>query len=86
MAKTTVNDRPQRNSIALMASCEIEALGKAIGREAGSNVDIDEYERETVLRALAARIVALNSVISSVLDNDDSTTEELSAIVEAGHA
>lgn len=74
---TALKQKARRMEMALHASFEVEAITRHLNRELP--MEQSEYQH---LRALVVRILSLNSVVLSVLDNDDRTTEELHDIME----
>ena len=78
-----VGDTEQRRAAALAAVYQIEVLLKSISREVDAGNDVDEYERETVIRALVGRANVLNDVVGKAIDKDDRTpTAQLKGVVE----
>lgn len=74
---TVRKKKAKRMEMALHASFEVEAISRHLNRELP--MEQPEYQH---LRALVVRILSLNSVVLSVLDNDDRATEELHEILE----
>lgn len=79
MAEAKTHEDPDRITAARNASGEIEAILNMLQRERA--LDTPEFDR-FLLPTMLRRIHALNSVVMSVLaDDDDRETEELEQVV-----
>lgn len=74
----TIEQQAERRDLALQCTYEVEA----VTRHLNANLPMEQPEYQH-LRALVIRILSLNSVAMSVLDDDDGRkTEEMHSVVE----